>query len=725
MYDKRIKIFVILSAALLLLCLLRLTQMQLLPDSSLQDEIEELKRQRGLSRRLKTIRGKILDRKGKVLAADEPQFHLHINYRLISFADERVIRGKLLRAAKKNDPVKAKAKVREEIQAKLEDLQQIIDKCTYFGLQRVDIEEKIKNINNRIWNLRTFVAWARNEPDSNILKKYNHITDVPLSEAIADFEKKFPDKDQRLERIGEVDDIADMDKSWPLLELKTDDDIFTAQLEFMDVDGVQILPKGHRFYPYGPAAAQTIGWVGLAQPHDKKLFEGDKLSSYLDDEVCGREDGVEYVCETILRGKRGQEDYDIDRVLKNRTEPQFGEDVQLSLDIELQKKLEDYLADCRFNPNCEAPTAAVVIEVETGDILTLVSMPVFDLNRARYDYAALADDPNEPLRNRAINKQYPPGSVIKPLILIAALESGRITPYEIIPCPAQKAPAEWPSCWIYNKYKIGHSDKWENYAHNAIKGSCNIYFSRLADRITPSVLQQWLFNFGYGHQIPLAPALRTSSSKQRASSIEHRDLRQAQGQISTGIPKSKISRFEQMPRLEAGERRLFGIGQGNLQATPLQVANAMAAIARGGTYKPPRLFIDNRESHLVNRDSSDEGQATSDEVALNISPQTLDVIHNGMSAVVNDPDGTAYREFAPSGLAGQGINVYGKTGSTEQPDNAWFAGFATDATGQGIAIAVVVEGGQRGSSDAGPLARDIIQFCIEAGYIGGAALTTE
>ncbi|MBA7649983.1 Peptidoglycan D,D-transpeptidase MrdA [subsurface metagenome] len=146
---------------------------------------------------------------------------------------------------------------------------------------------------------------------------------------------------------------------------------------------------------------------------------------------------------------------------------------------------------------------------------------------------------------------------------------------------------------------------------------------------------------------------------------------------------------------------------------PLQVANAMAAIARGGLYKPPRLFTD---------DANEPKFASID---LNISKQTLDVIHNGMSAVVNEVGGTAYNEFAPSGLARQGINVYGKTGSTEQPDNAWFAGFATDGAGRGIAIAVVVEGGQHGSSDAGPLARDIIQFCIEAGYIGDAGLTTE
>ena len=96
-----------------------------------------------------------------------------------------------------------------------------------------------------------------------------------------------------------------------------------------------------------------------------------------------------------------------------------------------------------------------------------------------------------------------------------------------------------------------------------------------------------------------------------------------------------------------------------------------------------------------------------------------------MSAVVSESGGTAYNEFVHSGLAGQGINVYGKTGSTEQPDNAWFAGFAADNAGRAIAIAVVVEGAQRGSSDAGPLARDIIQFCIEEEYIGDTGPTTE
>ena len=729
MYDKRIKIFIVASAVVLLVCVLRLVQMQLLPNSSVHDEIAELKRQRGLSRQLKTVRGRILDRKGKVLAGDQPQFQLCINYRLSRFLDEPFDLAQSGTGSKKQ----------KELQARSEDLEQVIDKCNQFGLISERVEAHIKEINKRIWNLRTFVAWVRNGADEGVLEKYGHkIGSIPLSEAIADFEKKFPDKQQQLLLISKVDDIAEMDKDWPLLELKTDDDVFTAQLEFADIDGVEILPKGQRSYPYATVAAQTIGWVGPAtRQQDKELFADDRFASYLEGEVCGREDGVEHVCETILRGRRGELIYDIDQQLVSRTETEFGKDVWLTLDIELQKKIEDYLADSRHNPNWRAPIAAVVIEVATGDILALVSIPVFDLNQVRSNYTALAGDPNEPLRNRAINKQYPPGSVIKPLILIAALESGKITADEVISCPAQKAPTGWPSCWIFNRYSwLGHDNEGLNSAHNATKGSCNIYFSRLADRIEPQVLQQWLFKFGYGRVTSLVAC--DPSLESRATGNESRELRQAQGQISNIPPRTDVRQFNQLPRLDESERRWFGIGQGNLRVTPLQVANAMAAIARGGLYKPPQLFFapdvtsderratsdEQRATSDERRATSDKRRATSDEIDLGISAQTLAVVYDGMYAVVNEAGGTAYKEFAHSGFSGQDVKVYGKTGSTEKPDNAWFGGFAVDSTGRKIAIAIIVEGGQHGSSDAAPLARDIIQFCIDAGYIGKRSPTT-
>ena len=711
MYNKRVKIFVIFSLLLLAACLLRLAQMQLLTASSVQNEIAELKQQRGQSRQLKTIRGKILDRNGKVLAMDEARFWVHINYDLSSFLDERVRKTMLAEAAARRDADVAVAKVDEEIHEKLEDLQLIIEKCAQFkAVEPSVIWNEIQKINDYVWDRRMFQAWRKNFQNSEVFEKYESIISIPISEAIADFMAKQPDPNKRIELASKVD-ILEMHEDWPLLELKTDDDVFTAQLEFMDTEGLQILPKGHRFYPYGSVAAQTIGWVGPAtQQQDKELFADDELFSYLEGEVCGREDGVEYVCETVLRGRRGELSHDIDGQLTSRTPTKFGDDVKLTLDILLQQRIENYLIDYPHDPNLEGKgISAVVIEVGTGDILALVSLPVYDLNRVRYDYGDLVADRGKPLINRAINEQYPPGSVVKPLILVAGLETGQTTPEEIIGCPPEAAPPAWPNCWIFRRYRgVGHDNQWENKARNAIKGSCNIYFSHLADRIEPLALQQWLFKFGYGQDalyLPadIAPVVLTGPA---------RNFDQASGIISSTVPGGKILGFEDVSPLRQSDRRWFGIGQGNLRVTPLQVANAMAALARGGIFKRPRLLYEPRNS---------EGED------LGVKLETLAVIYDGMNAVVNEAGGTAHTQFEPflATLAAEDVTAYGKTGSTERPEHAWFGGFAQDSAARKIAIAVVVEGGQHGSSDAAPLARDIIQFCIEAGYIGKSILTAE
>ena len=702
MYNKRVKIFVIFSLLLLTVYMLRLAQMQLLTASSVQNEIAELKRQRGQTRQLKTIRGRILDRNGRELAIDEARFWIHINYKLSSFLDERVRKTMLAEAAARRDADVAVAKVDEEIREKLEDLQLIIEKCSQFkAVEPNVIWDEIEKINDYVWDRRMFQAWRKNYRNSEVFEKFESVISIPISEAIADFEAKEPNQNKRTELAGEID-ILEMHENWPLLELKTDDDVFAAQLEFMDTEGLYILPKGHRLYSYGSVAAQTIGWVGLAtQQQDKELFADDELLSYMEGELCGREDGVEYVCETILRGRRGRLSHDIDGQLTSRTDTKFGDDVKLTLDIELQQRIEKYLTQYPHEPNCGPGMSAVVIEVGTSDILALVSLPVYDLNRARYDYGDLLADSDKPLINRAINKQYPPGSVVKPLILVAGLETDKITPEDIISCPSQAPPEGWPRCLIFRRSGVGHDIRWENTARNAIKGSCNIYFSQLADRIEPEVLQQWLYKFGYGHNVLFLP----NSLIDEAKTDVVRNFDQASGIISSTIPRSKILSFEDVMPLRESDRRWFGIGQGNLRVTPLQVADAIAAIARGGIHKRPKLIWE---------------PGNSEGTDLGISLETLAVIYDGMSAVVNEVGGTAYTQFEPflSTLAQEDVKVYGKTGSTEVAEHAWFGGFAQDSTARKIAVAVVVEGGEHGSSDAAPLARNIIQLCIEAGYIG-------
>ncbi|MHC4266120.1 MAG: penicillin-binding transpeptidase domain-containing protein [Planctomycetota bacterium] len=707
MFNKRVKIYVAFIAVLLFVSILRLAQIQLIKNSYYQEKITALKEQWWSHNQLKTVRGRILDRKQIMLAADAPRFTLNITYDLSSYLDDRIIQAKISKAQKNNNP-SILQETSEKIQEKKKQLNQIIDKCAQLkGTTKDDIRNEIEKINDYIFKQRTFQAWRRRFPKSEIIKKYSSIISVPLSEAVKDFNEKIPDYQKRLEIIVDTD-IAEMHRSRPLLQLKTDDDIFTAQLEFMNIDGVQVTAEANRTYPYYQAAAQTIGWVGPAtQKEDLQLFENDKLSKYLSNELCGREDGTEFACETILRGRRGEEIFDIDRTLVDRTETQLGSDITLTIDINLQKRIEEYITNYNHQPYCGPGKgkAVALIHVATGDILALVSLPTYNLNNARYNYNRLVNDPTKPMINRAINKQYPPGSTLKPIILIAGLESGNITPDEVISCSSQRAPKGWPNCWVFNRFSYGHDNSWNNNGRNAIRGSCNIFFSRLADRLEPKTLQQWLFKFGYGHKIPLEPENITKNFPERT-------FRQTQGTISSSNPTTEISEPNHLPALTTSERRFFGIGEGNMRTTPLQVANAMATIARDGLFKYPRLILPQDENNPQGN------PARPDFISLDISPTTLLVIRDGMRAVVTESGGTARSAFTNAGFEAQDVTVYGKTGSTQAPENAWFAGFAEDSAGNCVAIAVVVEGGQHGSSDASPLARDIFQFAIEAGYLG-------
>ncbi|MCX5645824.1 MAG: penicillin-binding transpeptidase domain-containing protein [Phycisphaerae bacterium] len=712
MYEKRVKVFLGISLAALLICMLRLAQLQLLTTPELQNEIAKATEPRGSSKQFKTLRGKILDRRGEILAADMPQFQICIDYSLSCFLDERVVLAKLA-AAKMRSTNPSLYEVHKQVDDKRQDLERLIEKCCRFGVTREQVEGKIKALNDAFWNTRSFLAWVRGSPDPNLIAKYKTLNSVPLPEALAHFERQYPDHAERTKRITKVDvnDIPDLNQTLTLVDLKTEEDVFEAQLALLDVDDVQILPTGHRYYPYRSAAAQTIGWVGQAtQPRDVNAFKDDPLARYRQGEVCGREDGVEYVCESILRGRRGEIVHDIDGRLVRETETEFGQDVQLTLDIELQRQIEQRLTDPKINPDyAQAPMAGAIIDVRSGDILALVSLPSYDLNAARYQYDTLRKDPNRPLINRTINfSLYPPGSVAKPVVLIAGLESGAITPEETISCPATPAPPGWPDCLIYRKDKVGHNSSWVNKARNAIKGSCNVYFSHLADRIEPRVLQEWFFRFGYGREVPLPYPEPPSSG-----SIPRR-LRQASGQIGSTLASAyaDIESVDQLPPLFERDRKMFGIGQGNFRVTPLQVANAFATLARRGRFLPPRLFL------------SPESPPAAEPNDLPISPTTLDVVYDGMYAVVNERGGSAYNAFTGSGLTQHGVKVYGKTGSTERPYDAWFAGFAEDQEGRKIALAVVVEGGQRGGGDVGPLAREILQLCVQQGYLGKEAPAT-
>ncbi len=705
MYKRRLLIFIFVCVVACLVCIGRLAYLQLGLGDDYRRQIEEMRILGPMQ--LPTIRGSILDRSGNVVAIDKPSFYLYANYELTRLLDDRFWQGIILERKKPGQTEKqVEALVREEFQDRLALLLEIIYKSAEItNTDWGEVESRIRRINDRIWNMRRFFAWLNKFPNSSMREKYRAKgRAVPVAEALKDFEKHVPDADERLGLTMDVD-LKVMHQPQRLMELVGEDELLQAQLEFVDTEMVEILAHPKRVYPYDSVASQVIGWVGPARAEDKQLFIHDRLRRYLDDELSGK-DGAEKVCEVVLRGKRGEVIYDIDSELVARSETQFGKDVTLSLDIELQGQIEALLRDPNSNPNYNAAIGAVVIDVATADVLALVSMPVYDLNMMRRDYQKVRDAAGAPLVNKAIYEIYPPGSVIKPFILIAGLGEGKVEPTEIINCLHEKAPRAWPNCMQFKRFNSCHDWKWAdeggNIARNAIRGSCNIYFSRLADRLGPAALQKWLYEFGFGRKILPGPVSAENSHIQPPN----RNLNQSAGQISTTIPRRTPETLEQIPKIAKYERRMFGIGQGNFRATVLQVANGMAAIARGGIYKSPRLFLSESDRFSDRRQD------------LNITASTIEVVREGMSAVVNEWGGSGYSAFDHARLRKLDLEFHGKTGSTEGVINAWFAGFAEDKAGRVLSVAVVVEGGKSGAEDAAPLARDIILLCNEAGYIG-------
>jgi penicillin-binding protein 2 len=683
MHDKRLKIFALFCVFFAAVCIARLAYIQLNPHSAWQSQLEKIGAPP--SKELPALRGKILDRNGKVLATDEAKFALCIDYQFARLADERFWKVQLLRSLAGSDAENASEKIREKFADDFNTLNEIIHKCAQFRNLAVEqVKAQInQQINEPIWQLRYYLAWKRKYPQQ-------------------EFETAVPDANDRLLLAAEVD-VAEMHQSQELFKLENDDEVFAAQLKFLETSGVEIRPRAERYYPFKSSASQLIGWVRPAGPADNQDFSEDELERYMHGETIGF-CGVEYVCEPHLRGRRGKIVYNIDREIVSATETQFGGDVKLTIDIDLQRKIENLLKNRNLNPNFGSPAAVVVIDVNSTDILASVSLPDFDLNMARWEYSKLLADANMPVVNRVIEKHYPPGSAAKPVILAAGLAENKISSDQIISCPSHAPPAGWPSCWIVKSLGYGHDEQWAyeggNKARNALRGSCNIYFSQLAARIPPENLQKWLYNFGFGKS---ALDITEPNIVKSYRNCPVRSFRQVSGIISSSVPQTDNLPFEQLPGIDPAERRFFGIGQGNFRATVLQVANAFAALARGGVFKDAKIIVSQ---------PADEGYK------LGLSENALSTIYEGTHAVVSEQGGTAYKQFADSGFEEKGIKVFGKTGSTEQPCNAWFAGFAKDSLGKSIALAVLIEGGRHGSSDAGPIARDIVSFCIETGYLG-------
>ena len=483
----------------------------------------------------------------------------------------------------------------------------------------------------------------------------------------------------------------------------TYEDFARMNVHEAEMPGVNVEMALTRSYPRGRDFAHVLGYVARASQDDLvRLTDGmtDKETETLQtmfrhpDMRTGRQ-GMERFAEEWLRGKPGYRKLVtnahgrvIEEIPDERLAPTPGRDLFVTIDSDLQR-----VAIERFEGESGA---AVVLDVETGDVLAMVSTPAFDPNDfvngiSTADYAELRDDTRSPLYPRAHGGVYPPGSTFKMVVATAALEAGVVKPTDRVHCNGYYhfGNRTW-HCWK----KGGHGSV---NLHTGIKGSCDVYFYEIARRTGVDKIAEVARKFGFGEDWVLG------MTGGRGGLVPDREWKQR---------VRKENWYE-------GETLNFGIGQGQLGTTPLQLALMTARIAtEGKSFKPRMIGI---------------GPQSEDDHALDapLDPEIMQLMKAGMYGVTSEGGGTAYRS-GDLGLGGP--RLAGKTGTAqvrritreerlkgvrggediarELRDHALFVAYAP-ADNPKYAISVVVEHGEGGSRTAAPVARDILHFAMK------------
>ncbi|MCC2662517.1 MAG: peptidoglycan glycosyltransferase [Geminicoccaceae bacterium] len=447
-----------------------------------------------------------------------------------------------------------------------------------------------------------------------------------------------------------------------------------------------------RNYPTGPVMAHVLGYVA---PVAERELTGDPLLEL--PEFRTGKNGIEKVYEERLRGRAGLSRFEVNalgREIKElyRHDGEPGQDLTLTIDLDLQRYTHQRLS-------AEESASAVVLDVHSGDVLALVSVPIFDPagftnGLSREVWRELTTNPRAPLVNKAIGGQYPPGSTFKMIVALAALEAGIGGPDHEVYCPGHMQLGQHRfHCWK----RWGHGTL---RLVDALAQSCDVYFYDLARRVGVDAIATMARRFGLGS------TLEIDLPGERPGLVPDRAWKQA----TRGVP------------WQLGETLIVGIGQGYMQATPLQLAIMTARIANGGRAVRPRLV----------REPAGPGGAPAPEPvpAVGVSDWSFRFVREGMFKVVNGDRGTA-RQAA---LANPELALAGKTGTSqvrrisraeratgvrknedklwEERDHALFVAFAPYREPR-YALAVVVEHGGSGSQAAAPLARDIMAKALE------------
>jgi|WetSurMetagenome_2_1015567.scaffolds.fasta_scaffold00084_6 penicillin-binding protein 2 len=426
-----------------------------------------------------------------------------------------------------------------------------------------------------------------------------------------------------------------------------------------------------REYPFGKVGAHIIGYLGKLSQAQAGLPEFSNLPP----ETLIGQWGIESLYDSHLRGVAGGKIIEVDALGREQRfiqdKPAIrGKDVILSIDIAMQKAIEDAFG--------EKAGALVALKVDTGEVLALESLPSFDPNKFTHgikaeDWKALMSDKRKPMMNRALQSQYPPGSTFKVAMAVAGLETGVITPDTTFNCSGGITYGKWTfGCWR----KGGHGSV---NLHRAIKESCDVYFYELGKRLGINRIHKYATALGLGSDTGLG------LQKERQGLIPNTEWKRAR----RGGAEWYL-----------GETFNASIGQGYVAVTPIQLALMTATVSNGGSVMQTTLIKDPKEVHVRSK--------------IDLDPETVRLILKGLSAVVNEDGGTA--RIAASSI----VKIGGKTGTAQVVsklkaaagerfmDHAWFLAVAP-ADKPEVAVASFVEHGGHGGSAAGPIAKKAIE----------------
>ena len=453
----------------------------------------------------------------------------------------------------------------------------------------------------------------------------------------------------------------------------------------LELPGVVIQPEYQRHYPLENYASHVLGYVG-------EISESQLKDPGFSDLQGGRiigQNGVERTFDEYLLGETGEEVIEVDALGYPKRSlsvqrPLAGDDLYLTLDIRLQRLAEDLLG--------EEAGAIVALDPWNGDVLALASKPGFNPNDvsggiSAKDWQRFLKDTRHPLTNRAIQGQYPPGSVFKIIMAAALLETHTLGAQELIPCHGT-----FPfGRRVFRDWKAGGHGQVD--LTKAIAESCDVYFYKAGNQLGIDPIATYARQFGLGEKTGIAlPSERS-------------------GLVPSSEWKKKVKREPWYP----GETISISIGQGFLSVTPIQMAKVASIVATNGRVVRPRLLKASRLRRTGNLKEEPEAPIRQ----LAISPQTFAQIKEGLAAVVTR--GTA--KLAQSEI----VSIAGKTGTAQvvalkpdgdkdknkEPqkefrDHAWFVAFAPVEHPK-IAVAVLVEHMGHGGSASAPLAKTLIE----------------